>query len=789
MRLSALNRKLLRELWELRGQVLAIAVVMAGGVMTWVIAYGTIDSIQTTQQAFYRENRFAEVFATLTRAPKSLAARVAEIPGVERVLTRVVAPANLRIEGFNEPVKGLVVSLPENEPNPLNALFLRSGRLPEPGADDEVVIGEPLAEAHGLLPGDTLDVIIRGHQERLRITGIGLSPEYIYQIGPGELFPDYRRYGVLWMNERGLARAMDMDGAFNDVSLTLAAGASERAVIRRLDQLLKRYGARGAIGRADQLSHNYLSQEFAQLRSMANIVPVIFLAVAAFLLSVVISRIVQNQRDLIGILKAFGYGNVAIGLHYVALTLLIVSIGVVIGLGLGGWLGRGLSSMYSDFFRFPYLHYRVAFGVGLSAAGFATLAGLTGTLRAVLQAVRLPPAEAMRPDAPLVYRSTLIERIGAQRWFDHPTRMILRRFERQPLKSGLSLLGIALSGGILFVGAFQEDAIDYILDVQFGLMQRQDMTVTFTEPVERAALYELAAIEGVKRVEPYRAVAVKLHAGHRSHRTAIQAFENGGELRAVFDDQLRLITLPPEGVVITDELADKLAINVGDALTVEVLEDTQPVREVRVAARVSEYIGLMAYMDIAALNRLMREGPVVSGAALSVDDRSQPRVLEELKRRPGIAGVSLREVSVQSFYDTMGETLLIFAFINTLLAGSIAFGVVYNSARIALAERSRELASLRVLGFTQGEVAWILLGELAILTLLAIPPGFLIGQGFCWLISHYLTSDLYRIPLVIEPDTYGHSALVVMASALLSAAVLGLRLRKLDLVGVLKTQE
>jgi len=785
----ALTRKLLRDLWRLRGQAMAIAMVIAGGVATWIIFHSTIDSLVITQSSFYRESRFAEVFATLKRAPKRLEERIAQLPGVAVVETRTVALANLEVEGFDDPIRGLMVSIPDEGESKLNRLFVRSGRLPEPRAPDEVVVSEPFAEAHGFRPGARLGAIINGRYRMLTIVGIGLSAEYVYQIGPGDLFPDYKRYAILWMREEPLSAAQGTQDAFNDVALTVEPGVQKEEVIVRLDDLLRPYGGTGAIGREDQTSHQYLDQEIQGLRSSAAVVPVIFLAVAAFLINVVIARTVDQQRDQVAVLKAFGYTNRAIGIHYAGLVLLIVAVGSVPGILAGAWAGSGLAELYRMFFRFPYLHYVLAPEVVLTAIGITAAAALAGALRAVAKASRLPPAEAMRPEPPMVYRASLVERAGLQRWLDQPTRMVVRHLERRPGKALLSVLGIAMAGAILMVGNFQEDAIDFMLDVQFGLAQRQDLTVTFVEPTAREAAFELASIPGVLRAEPFRSVPVELRAGHRTHRTAIQGFMNHGDLYRTLDLRLRPVEFPPEGILLTDYLGEQLGVGPGDWVTVAVQEGAQPVREVQVSGLVSEYIGLSAYMQIDALNRLMQEGPVISGAFLAVDPAQLGRIFEDLRERPRVIGTSRRDVAIKSLERTMSESVLVFAFVNTLLAGSIAFGVVYNAARITLSETSRELASLRVLGFTRGEVAYILIGELTVLTLAAIPVGFAIGYGFCALVAHAFASELFRIPLVVEASTYGFAALIVLAASLFSALLMARKLYHLDLVAVLKTRE
>ena len=786
---KALHRKLLRELWHLRGQALAIAVVIGGGVATLIMSLSSLDSLTLTRDAFYRDYRFAHVFASLKRAPESLRTLIEAIPGVQQVETRVVATVNLDIPDFPDPATGLLISLPDGRNAEINRLYLRAGRLPEPGRDYEVVASEAFAEAHGFQPGDHFNAIINGRRQSLQIVGVALSPEYIYQVKPGDLFPDFERYGLLWMNRLPLATAYDMDGAFNDVVLTLMRDARTGEVLDRLDALLAPYGGLGAVDRNDQLSHRYLTVELGQLETMATVFPTIFLGVAAFLLNIVFTRLIGTQREQIAVLKAFGYSNREVSLHYAQFALLVILLGLILGAAAGLWLGQAMAELYRTFFRFPFLEYQIRPRVLATGALVTIAAGLVGTFSAVRRAVRLPPAEAMRPEPPPVFRATFVERMGLQRWFAQPTRMILRNVERRPVKALLSVVGIAFACGILMVGRFQEGAVDYMIRLQFGLVQRDDLTVTFVEPTSRRVVHDLEALPGVHRVEPYRAAPAILRLGPLSYRTAVHGLDAEGDLRRVLDADLRVVPLPPAGLLLNDYLAGELGARVGDRVTVEILEGRRETRAVIVAGIVTELIGAVAYMDIEVLNRLLREGAAVSGAYLAVDPEQRDNVVRTLKDAPRVAGVTDRLTAVQSFYDSLADIVLVFAFISTLLAGSIAFGVVYNSTRIALTERARELATLRVLGFSRGEIGYILLGELALHTAVAIPLGFIIGRILVAYIVAGTDSDLYRVPLVIARDVYAFAAVAVVVSALLSGLIVARRLAQLDLIAVLKTRE
>lgn len=773
----------------MRMQALAIAMVIVGGVGIFIMSLSTLDSLFQTRENYYRDHHFAHVFASLKRAPLAVAKRIEAIPGVDKVETRVVAYVNLDVEGFDGPVSGHLLSLPDHSRGLLNQLYLRNGRLFEPGHDNEIIISEEFANAHGLQSGDKLHATINGRRKALTVVGHGLSPEYIYQIAPGAMFPDYKRYGVMWMARKPLASAYDMSGAFNNVSLTLTQGANEQDVIDRLDDILKDYGGIGAYARKDQLSNRFLSEELKQQKTIATIFPIIFFGVAAFLLNVVVSRLISLQREQIAGLKAFGYSDFDVGLHYTKLVLMIVSLGIVIGIVAGIKMGQGMSNIYMTLYSLPFMTYVLKPQVIVTAALISMSVAVLGTLYAVRSAARLPPAQAMRPEPPAIYHSTLVEKLDLQHWFSQPSRMILRHIERRPLKSLLTTLGISMACGTMMTGGFQEGAINHMVEVQFGMSRTGDLTVIYTEPTSARSLYSLQSLQGVEHAEAFRYVPVNLRFEHRSYRTAVSGIPPRGELMRLLDANLTIIDVPEHGVILTDYLAELLQIRPGDMLTLEVLEGQRPTVQVPVVGTAKEYLGVSAYMQRSSLNRLLKEGEAITGAWLSVDDRYQKEVYAELKGMPRIAGVVEQKSAIRAFYDTIAESVLFFTFISTLLGGSIAFGVIYNSMRIALSERNRELASLRVLGFQRGEVAYILLGELALLTLVAIPLGLLLGYGLCAFMAFQFDTDLYRIPLVLGINVYAFAALVVIASSIISAIMIWRNLAHLDMVAVLKTKE
>jgi putative ABC transport system permease protein len=785
----ALDMKLVRDLWRIRGQALAIAAVIACGVATVVMAFGVQLSLTEIRDAYYDRYRFADVFARLERAPEYIKSELEGIPGVHSVDIRVVEDVTLEIEGYERPVSGRLVSLPDREGEGLNAITLRWGRLPAPGRLDEAVVSEAFAEAHALEPGGFVRAKMNGRVRDLKLVGVGLSPEYVYIMGVGQLVPDNKSFGVLWLDHDALEGAFDLRNAFNDVSLDIMHGAKERDVIASVDRVLERFGALGAYGRDDQTSHAFLTAELDQLGAMGRIIPPVFLAVAAFLLYVVIARLIDTEREQIGLLKAFGYSNAAIGWHYAKFVAAITGLGVLLGIAFGAWLGAAITELYTMFFRFPFLYYRMDLGVFVMGAAVSFAAAAVGTALAVMKAVRLPPAVAMRPPAPALYHRSLTETIGIARLLSPSARMVIRHLERWPVRALMTVAGVAASITLLIGTTFMFDAIEQVIGVFYFRTLRHDVQVTYFNERDERALYEIGRLPGVLAAESFRAVPVRVKFGHREERTGILGVPPNPRLYQLYDVALRPISVPPQGLLLSTTLANELLAKPGDDVSIETLIGERRKATVKVAAIANEYVGMSAYMSIEALNRLMQEGRVDSGAYLLTDPRQTERLYSALKKTPGVAGLTIKRSAVESFRNTFAQSMTTVLFFYVGFAGMITFGVVYNAARITLSERARDLATLRVLGFSKSETAAILLGEFALLTLAAIPLGWLLGYGMANYMVERFATELYRIPLVVTWGTLSFAAITAISAAVLSGALVARRINNLDLVAVLKTRD
>ena len=792
--MKALDRKLLRDLRRMWSQALTIALVVASGLGGFITTLSAVESLALARDQFYAQGHFADAFAAVKRAPLALAEVLRGVPGVADVQVTVEQVVRVEIAGLVDPIIGQLIGVDLRQPPRMNQVTVRSGRaLAPPGAGQgrsdsaiDALVSEGFARVRGLHPGDELIALVNGKRRTLRIVGTALSPEYIFAGLAG--MPDLRGFGVFWVDREALAAAYDMQGAFNRVAVKLAPQASEPAVLDGLSRLLAPYGGRDARGREDQSSHAMLDNEIKEQRVMGTLLPAIFLAVAAFLLHVVLSRLVATQREQIAALKALGYANAAIAGHYLKLVAVIVVVGLALGVALGNWLGTMLTGLYAEFFFFPVFEHRIAPWLILVGAGVTGTTALLGTLSAIGATVRLAPAEAMRPSAPGQYRRTVLERLGVRR-IPAGLRMILRNMERKPLRTTLTIGGTAAAVAIVVMGNFFRDAIDHIVDTTFHLAMRGDVNVWMTEPVDALARLQLARLPGVTSVEPTRSVAVRMGYGHRSERVGLQGVAPGAQLLRVIDVDGRQSPVPDAGLLLTDRLADKLGVRVGDMVRVEVLEGRQRTLQVPVQATVREMMGLNAYVQRDVLNRWLQEGDVASQFDVALEPGSEARFLEATKALPVVAGAFSKATLLRNMQDVSARNVRIMSTILTLFAAVIAVGVVYNNARIALAERTWELASLRVLGFTRGEVSALLLGELAIGIALALPLGMAMGLGLVHLLVELLKNDQFLFPVVISARTYAWAGLCVVAAGLASALVVRRQIDRLDMVGALKTRE
>ena len=787
--MNLLDKKLLRDVSALRGQVVTIALVVAAGVAVFVASISAYYSLRSACDRFYAEARFPQVFVTLKRAPLPIVSRLAGIPGIVAVEPRIVRDVILDWPASALPVSARTVSIARAGEETQARLSLRSGVAPAPGDVHDAAINEAFADANGVRPGADVRLLLNGRLQSFRVSGVALSSEYVYAVKPGLPIPDDRLYAILWIDRSAAEAAFDMKGAFNDAIISLAPAADPKAVIAELDRLLEPYGSVGAVERRDQPSNRFLQDELNQQKLMSITIPFIFFGISAFLLNVALARLVTAQREQIATLKALGFPTIRLVLHYLKLVAVIVLLGSVLGVAAGFGFGSAMIASYQGFFRLPDLAFELTPWSVIAGPVISFAAASLGVLSSLRNVVGMPPALAMRPAAPLRFRQSWLESSLPKRVLTPRRIMMFRNIAGRPARTGLTIVGIALAVPTVVLGLFWRDAIDYMIEVQFDLVERGNIAVTFPHPLDRAIVGDLARQPGVLAVEGQRIVPVRLRAGHRTYLTSVTGLRAGSELRRPHDIELRPFDVPPDGVTLTRRLAERLGVGTGEIITIEVMEGRRSKRDLPVSGIVDELIGMASYVNMDTLNQLTGEGAVVSAATMYVEPSALPGLLRKFKNLPAIESVAVKASSLNSFLEKIAGLVFVAAGILTTFAVIIAVGVVYNSARIGLQERAGELASLRILGFTRAEVARILFGEFTVEIILGIPCGLVFSRAVVALIARFHSNESFEVPAVIEPRTYLAATAIVVAAAIGSALVVRRRIDRLDLVSVLKARD
>ena len=787
--MRTLDRKLLRDLRRLWLQVAAIALLIACGVSVAVMAFSSQEALKAAQSEYYAATGFADVFASVKRAPRGVADALAHIDGVVAVDARASKPGLMQLPGATRPATATLIALPDDPARALNRLVLMQGRYPDPQRTDEVLALKTFLDAAGVRLGDRLTMVIGGRQMTFKVVGAALSPEYVYVPAPASMMPDDAHNGVFWGPRLAVEKAAGLGGAFSAVSLKLAPGAREAAVRAAVDRILAPYGGPPSIGRADQISHKFQQDRIVRFGIIAWVIPPVFLAVAASLVHMVLGRLVDTQREEIGLLKAFGYGDLEAASIYLRMALLIGLIGALAGGLLGAWMARVVTDVLADYMRYPHLEARFSWAAFLATSAISAAAAVSGSFMAVRRAARLSPAVAMRPPAPTAFHRGALEGLPLWRALDQPTRMILRNLQRYPARAALTVGGLGVSLALLVGSQFMFGSFDEILDQAYFRARHWSDFVAFAEHRDAGVVADLARLPGVVAAEPVRYAGVWVRANGREERAYVQGLGPGARLSSPLGAGDRPAGVLGRGVVLSSTLASRLGVDAGGAVELEVTEGARPRVVLPVTAVARDYAGLSLYMDRRELGRIMGEGDLANSAELLLAPDRRRQFYEAVLQAPAIVGVASRADTVMAYRTTVMQVLTVEMSFFAGFAAAIAFGVAFNVSRIALSERARDLATLRVLGFASLDCAYILLGELVLLALLATPLGVLGGLGLAHALSLAFRSQEMQLPTVITAHGYGVGLSAYFGAVAIAAVLVGQRIWRFDLVSVLKTRE
>lgn len=773
----------IRALWSLRAQVLAVALVVGSGVAIFVMMHGILSSLESTRSNYYNQHQLADVWASAVRIPAPIVDRIRDHPAIFRIEPRIKSGIQLDMGDNGATIKAQILSLKYGTEPLLNKPYLTAGGWPgiEPG---HILIANEFAKAHQLKPGDKIYAVIYGVRRELTIAGTAMSPEFIYAIPPGELIPDAARFAQVWMAEKALANAFDMDGAFNEITIRLKNGANQTEVIAALDRLLSSYGGIGAFGRDQHLSDRFIESEFTQLKTLGSLLPLIFLGVAAFLLNILTTRIVEQERKEIGLMKAFGYSDRAIIVHYLYLSLIMVGTGVFVGLMAGNAMGRAIAAEYQIYYHFPVLIFDPDKIVYIQAASLAFFAAVFGAFISVRKLKGLRPAVAMAPAIPTDYSSNIGVKAA---WMDEGFRLVLRHLFRWPWRSVFTTLGISFAMMIVVGAHSMFDGINHMMHLQFNVINRQDVTVSFTEKESWSAIHEIETMEGVLAVEPFLAVPASFSHGLQVKNMALTGLPQDIRLSRLVDDQNQPVAPPTFGLTLSKSMADLLGAEKGDNITVQVLTGKRRQLTLPVAEIVTTWIGIGAYMPLDTLFDMLGEGPRLSGVHLLIDHGKDEALIRAFRDMPQVIGVGRNDEAKQSMRSLMDQNLNTMNAINSFFASMIAFGVIFSSARIMVSERYREIATLKVIGFTNREINQMLIGEIGILTLIAMPVGIGLSKIMVAGVIKAMESELFRMPEMTSWSTIGQAVIVISISLIISSIFVVKSVKKLDKIAALQT--
>ncbi len=788
---SALRKKLLRDVAGMWGQFAAATAVVLLATMVFVTFRVTYNSLIQCRDAYYRENRFADFFVNLERAPRSALRDVEAIPGVWRVQGRIVKEVPLEVPGNEGSVVGRIVSMPERRERLINDIHMVRGSYFPGTSLKEVIVNPRFCKANGLQVGDTFQATINERKEDLRIVGMAMSPEYVYVIrNVQQLAPDDESFGVIFAREAFVEDAFNLTNAFNDLAGLLRPGADVDRVLEGIEEELSTYGVYLKHGRFDQPSNRYLHEELKGVRAASRAVPMVFLLVAAAVIHVIVRRLTELQRTQIGLLCALGYTKGQVIWHYVSYALVIGVAGTVLGAVLSRWAAGLFLIMYRKFFTFPSLTVRFQASPVFFALALNCGVCIVGAGRSAWRVLKMEPAVALAPkpaeEQPIVHVGVL-----AALWQRLPLtwRIAVRNTFRNRARTLFSAGGVAVAMMILVVGRTTNDFVDFIIEHHFGKVELADVRVEFVNERPESAAYDVRHVDGVRRVEGIYQIGADLRKAWRTKFVAILGLPRENRLYRVLDRSGARTRVPPQGLIVPRMLADRLDLRPGDTVGLDPFVEDLDERDAVVRGVVDEYMGMNVYADRKHLARLLGKGPMLTGAMATVERRRLKQVMDSLDDLPGVRAVTATGQTLESFMESVEELIGVAVLVQTIAGAVIAFAVIYNASSVSIAEQERDLACMHSLGYSRRQVADIATHEVMPLGLI----GVILGVPLAILVSHIIAdafeTDLYRLPMVVRPVTYLTCAVLVLCFLFISRWLVRRRVYRIDIVRRLKTRE
>ncbi len=779
--MRTLDRRLLRTIARSRLQFAAVAVVIAMGLMSFALMVNVYQNMDHSLWEYYRQQDFPHLFARFAPQPPGYLNQLTDLPGIARVEGRIVTDVPADVGRESNPVLRLVSSASDQR---LNRPLVHDGHLPT-AAGRSVALLARFAGANDLTVGDEIHLIIRGEAVRVTVSALVDSPEFIYAIRDVQAFmPDDANFGIGFADLAFMQDLLGMHGQVNEAVFLLHEGTDLDSARDRVEEHLKGRGLKEVITRDDQLSHFMISLELEMLEQFSQIVPVIFLAIAAAIIYMLISRLVRSDRTTIGVLKAMGYGNRQVLAHYLKYALLLGFTGAGVGMTLGYLAVKPMSTLYMDFFELPMLQTRIDGTVALWGI-LLTLAFCGGTgLWAARDVLGIVPADAMRPPAPPPGKRNLLEITAPGVWdqLSFGWKLVLRHIVRNKQRFALAVLGVSLTFAVVFMPFYMLGIINEMF-LKHDLLEAYDYRVSFDVPVGPAGIAEIARMEGVDAVEPFLEFAFQVTRGWREENVIVRALPTGAGLQRFEDERGNMIGVPASGVLVSRHLAQTLQVTAGDEVILSSYITRDRDESLVVKAVVEQYLGSGMYVSCDQMQRLTGASSSYSGALI----QSTADIRAALTDAGNVLAVFSSSDIIETFQDYMGLMIISFTAL-ILIGGVLGFAILFNTASVNISERAREFSSMRVLGYRQHEVYRVLLRENILAWIAGTILGVPLSRAMTLFLARSMQTEMFYFPTLIHPMSYAvTAALVTVFTAGIMAAV-WVRVRGLNLLEALSSR-
>lgn len=791
---TTLFNKLLRTIWNTRGQFLSLTIVVSLGIMTYICMSNTYYNLQNNMAKFYLECDFADYYFQVASVPQQVVDQIKAIPGVSEAAGRVIKdiPA---IKQDRERATVRVVGYPLPLNKTINRLHMYSGRVfsEQPlNGSMEAVTDAQFAAANKLSPGSTLIVVANGREVPLTVIGTGTTPEFSYPVKDiTTMLNDPSRFGVIMLSQNQAQKLLNSVGQVNSIVIKLAPGSNVYRVKEEVKSILKPYGYQGDYAKKDQSSNAFLRDQLRQLRAETRVIPTIFLIVAVAIQFVMLGRMIKTHRLQIGIMKALGYSDGQIIWHYTSYALLIGLTGTAVGILAGLGLSRYLTNVYLSFYNLPHYANKAYSGAILVAILLGVGVGLVSGWLASRRIVSINPSESMRPEPPTKGRKVVFEQ---WRWFwnriSSSWKMALRGIGRHPTRFWVTVMGVAFATGLLVVSMFFHDSIGSIEQRAYYTEQNFDLMAKFSSPLDEKTTGLIAKINGVTWAEPIIEIPVRITSNQKSSDIILQGLPSDCRMKVVEGKNGQQLYVPPLGMVVGLKTAEKLNLKVGDLIQVETKLGigSNQVSTVRVAGISRQAAGKNAFASMKTASELLRENHLVSGVMMTVDPGRYQAVEAALSEMPGVADIVSRDKEVKNFNRNM-DSLQVTMKILTLFAVLLGCAISYNSSVISFNERCRELATLRVIGMKSSEIASILGNETILQCFLGLCLGLPLGRLLAEGVARMVSSEVYEFQAMVFTKTYTTSVALTIAFVLAGFLVAVRGVKQLNLLEILKNRD